>query len=287
MTGLGDLLAALDLESVDETEGRFRAGNVAHGPGVVFGGQLLAQSLVAAARTIPGKEVLSLHTVFARGASQDQPLDVVVEPIHSGRAFASVAVTIGQDERTCTRSLVLLHDPSPDLIRHAEHAPDVASANDVTLRPAANMPWELRIVDDVDLSDPDAHGPPELRVWVRFSGAADVGDPAISQALLAYASDGFLIGTAMRPHPGVGQSMAHVSISTTVLTQTLSFHEHFHAGDWLLLDQRSTYAGRGRSRGRAEVFTADGRLVASFGQDNMIRDFPDGQAPSAGERAKH
>ena len=98
----------------------------------------------------------------------------------------------------------------------------------------------------------------------------------MNQALLAYASDGFLIATAMRPHEGIGQSMAHVSVATTVLTQTLTFHEPFRAGDWLLLDQRSTYAGRGRSHGAADVFTADGRLVASFTQDNMVRDIPPG-----------
>ena len=78
----------------------------------------------------------------------------------------------------------------------------------------------------------------------------------------------------MRPHEGVGQAMAHVSIATTVLTQTLAFHEPFTADEWLLLDQRSTYAGRGRSHGRAEVFDATGRLVASFTQDNMIRAMP-------------
>jgi hypothetical protein len=139
--------------------------------------------------------------------------------------------------------------------------------------------------DGVDLSDPEAIGPAELRVWTRFPGAPD--DPAISQALLAYASDGFLIGTAMRPHAGVGQSMAHVSISTTVLTQTLSFHEQFSAADWLLLDQRSSWAGRGRSQGAGTVFTADGRLVASFTQVNMVRDFPAGQAPPAGQTSAH
>ena len=85
----------------------------------------------------------------------------------------------------------------------------------------------------------------------------------------------------MRPHPGVGQALAHVTISTTVLTHTLSFHEPFDASQWLLLAQESPYAGRGRSYGRAHVFSADGRVVASFVQDNMIRDFPAGQAPVA------
>ena len=144
----------------------------------------------------------------------------------------------------------------------------------------------MRIVDEVELSDPLAPtGPPELRVWARFPGAP-TDDVAVNQALLGYASDGFLIATAMRPHEGIGQAMAHVSVSTTVLTQTLTFHERFAAGDWLLLDQRSTYAGRGRSHGEANVYTEDGHLVASFGQDNMIRDMPEELRPKEGEKAK-
>ena len=86
----------------------------------------------------------------------------------------------------------------------------------------------------------------------------------------------------MRPHPGVGQSMAHVSISTSVLTHTLTFHEPVDASQWHLLAHESPYAGRGRSYGRANIFTTDGRLVGSFVQDNMVRAFPDGQQPSGG-----
>jgi acyl-CoA thioesterase II len=128
-------------------------------------------------------------------------------------------------------------------------------------------------------------GPAELFVWTRFPGAPE--DVTTSRALLSYATDGFLIGTAMRPHAGVGQALAHVSISTSVVSHTLTFHEPFDAGQWLLLAQESPYAGRGRSYGRGNVFTQDGALVASFVQENMIRDFPSGQAVPAGERSKY
>jgi acyl-CoA thioesterase len=233
---------------------------------------------------VPDKEILSVHNVFARGASIAEPLQVSVERIQAGRAFASVAVTTAQERGICTRAVVLLHAPDTDLIRHADPAPKVEDPEGL---PAAGHVdwWDVRVVDGVDISDPDAVGPAELRVWSRVPGAPD--DLVTSQALLAYASDGFLIGTAMRPHAGVGQALAHRTISTTVVTQTLTFHEPFRAGDWLLIDHRSGYAGRGRSHGSAEVFTADGTLVASFTQDNMIRDFPEGRAPAAGERSKY
>jgi acyl-CoA thioesterase II len=75
----------------------------------------------------------------------------------------------------------------------------------------------------------------------------------------------------MRPHPGVGQAQAHVTVQTGVVSHTLTYHEPFSAGDWLLLAQRSPYAGRGRSYGRGDVFRTDGTLAASFVQDGMIR----------------
>jgi acyl-CoA thioesterase len=281
MSDLDAVLRVLDLEAAD---GGFVGQNLDEGGGVVFGGQILGQTVVAAARTQAGKQVQSVQTVFARSARGDQPLSIDVDEMHGGRAFGSVTVTMRQGDRICARSLVLLHSPDPDLVRHQAEAPAIAPASELPERGQTPW-WEIRYDPAVDISDPAAVGPATLEVWTRFPGAPD--DLTTSQALLAYASDGFLIATAMRPHPGVGQSLAHVSVSTTVLTQTLSFHDPFAAGDWLLLAHESPYAGRGRSYGRANVFTADGRLVASYVQDNMLRDFPEGQAPTAGQRASH
>jgi acyl-CoA thioesterase-2 len=279
---LADLLGVLDLEQVGD--GRFVGQNFSDGPGgVVFGGQLLAQAIVAGATIDPTKEVKSIHTVFARGGAMDKPLDIEVEAMHTGRALASATVTIRQGERLCTRSLVLLSAVEPDLIRHGADAPQVTSPAESPAGPGEGGFWEVKIVDGVDLSDPAAVGPPELFVWVRFPGADT--SAVLGQALLAYATDGFLIATAMRPHEGVGQAMSHVSISTSVLSHTLTFHEPVDASQWHLLAHESPYAGRGRSYGRANIFGPDGELVASFVQDNMIRDFPEGQRPQAGERS--
>lgn len=268
MVTLDELLAALDLEAVGE--GRYRAGHAALGHGVVFGGQLLAQSLVAGLRGHDGKTVKTLHTVFARGASPDALLDITVEPMHSGRSFASATVTISQGDRLCTRSLVLLGADEPDLIRHADPFPAAAGGPaDAAPGGESGADWEVRVVGDVDISDPAAVGPAELDVWTRFAGAP--ADPVVNQALLAFATDGFLIGTAMRPHAGVGQAQAHVTLATGVVSHTITFHEPTPMGDWLLLSHRSPYAGHGRSYGRADVFRPDGQLVASYVQDAMIR----------------
>lgn len=270
MTDTAGLLAVLDLEPIGER--RFRTTHLDEGHGVVFGGQLLAQSVVAATRVVPDKELLSLHTVFARGGNFEEPLLIDVEVMASGRSMASLVVTTSQSRGVCTRSVALLHAPDDDRIRHGHEAPAVKGPEHWARRDGTPGFWDVRIVDDVDIIDPAVTGPAHLQVWSRFPGAPQ--DVALAQATVAYASDGFLIATAMRPHEGVGQAMAHVSIATTVLTQTLTFHEPFAAEDWLLLDQHSTYAGRGRSHGVAEVFDSAGRQVASFTQDNMIRAMP-------------
>ncbi len=280
--GRPDLVAALELEPVGE--GRYRAGNVATGlGGVVFGGQLLAQTIVAGATVDADKSVKTVHTVFARGASPDAPLDLDVDVVHRGRALASASVTVRQGERICTRSTVLLSADEPDLIRHAGPAPDAGRPEDAPPSSHGGSWWEIRTVGGVDVGDPDATGPAELLVWTRFPDAPRAG--VRSQAVLAYATDGFLIGTAMRPHAGVGQSMAHVSISTSVLSHTLTFHEPVDATRWHLLAHESPYAGHGRAYGRAHVFDESGALVASFVQDAMIRDFPEGHRPEPGGRA--
>ena len=258
-------LAALDLTA--RGDGLWEGTNTADGHGVIFGGQLLAQTIVAAARSAEGKRVRSVQTVFARGGSRDEGVTIRVEPMHSGRSFASTTVSVEQGDRLCCRSLVLLDAPDDDLVTHQVAMP-AGSA------PPTDGPdgwWQVATVGGVDLADPNV-GPAELGVWTRFPGAP--ADDATAQAMLAYASDGFLIGTAMRPHEGLSQSMAHVTVATTVLTHTLSFHEPFDAGDWLLLSHESTHAAEGRAHGRAVVHTADGRHVASFVQDSLLRAMP-------------
>jgi acyl-CoA thioesterase len=229
----------------------------------------LAQSVLAGLSGQEGKSVKTIHTVFARSGAPDVPLDIEVDRMHGGRSVASSTVTIRQGAQIITRSLVLLSGEEPDLIRHADAPVRLTTPADVEATVRRVGAWEIGIVGAVDLSDPELVGPPELDVWVRFVGAPD--DPSISQALVAYSTDGFLIGTAMRPHAGVGQAQAHRTLSTGVLSHTLTFHEPCPASKWHLLEQRSSYAGHGRSYGRGDIYRLDGQLAASFVQDALIR----------------
>jgi acyl-CoA thioesterase II len=268
MVTISSILSSLDLEQVGPHQ--YIGSNIASGHDVVFGGQLLAQSIVASLRDHEEKSVKTLQTVFPRSASASAPLEISVVSLQSGRSIASSSVSIRQGDRLCAHSTVLMSADEPDLIRYADgptHTSDKGNREELD-----SDDWMIEVEGEVDVNDPDAVGPPELDVWTRFPRAPDT--LGVSQALLAYATDGFLIGTAMRPHRGIGQAQAHVTLSTGVLGHTLTFHEPFFAGDWLLMSHRSPYAGRGRSYGRADVFTSSGQLVASFVQDSMIRAMP-------------
>jgi acyl-CoA thioesterase II len=274
MADLAGLLRTFQLEDLG-AQGpaalrRWRGTNIDFSGGaVVFGGQLLGQSIMAAAAVDVSKDVKSIHTIFARAGSTATDLDIDVEVLQEGRTFASASVSASQAGRLCSRSLVLLHAPDPDFIHHETPAATSMTPEEAVASDQHPGLWEIRTVGGADISNPEEVGPAELDVWLRFPGAPD--DATVNQALLAFASDGFLIGTAMRPHKGVGQSLAHRTIATTVITHTLSFHAPVRACEWMLLRHESPFAGEGRSYGRCLVYSASGALVASFVQENMIR----------------
>jgi acyl-CoA thioesterase II len=248
---------------------------------VVFGGQLLAQAIVAATRRHPGKNVRSIQAIFARPGRIEAPTELAVESIHDGRTFASDTVTAWQGDRLCARFLVLLDVDEPDVVRHGAPMPAVPAPEDAPLTEQGLLVYpgsELRIVDGVDLWSVDAPtGPAETFLWAKAPALPDDPghDQGVHQAVLAWATDGFLIATALRPHPGIGQDDAHRGLSTGVVGHTIVFHEPFRADRWLLLAHHSPYAGRGRTFGTGDVFTDDGRLVASYVQTNMVRFFAD------------
>ena len=123
MEAVETLIRSLRLEPVGPNQ--FRGENTGSGPGVIFGGQLMGQSIVAALAGQEDKYVKTLHIVFPRGGSFDVPVDITVDPMHSGRTFGSSTVTIMQGDRLITRAIVLLSADEPDLIRHADSAPVV------------------------------------------------------------------------------------------------------------------------------------------------------------------
>ena len=120
-----ELVDMLDLECV--APGVFNGRNGSSPRGVIFGGQLLAQSIAAAALSNPEMQIKSMHTiVLAWQVVLDEPSFSRAERLHVGRTFGSVEVSTRQGDRLCTRSLVLLHNPDPDFILHHDQAPELS-----------------------------------------------------------------------------------------------------------------------------------------------------------------
>lgn len=274
---VADLVGALELEQTGELT--YRAKNFELGErGVVFGGQLIAQLIVAGSMADPTKSVKSAHALFARPVMVADDVELRVDVLQAGRTFASATVSIWQADKERARAMILLSEDEPDLIRHATAMPDVTGPDELE-------PWlgndDTRVVDNIDIIDADAVGDPIVRVWTRRPSIPD--DLAVGQGLLAHATASFLIGASMRPHAGIGQSAAHAAFSTGIIGHTISFHEPFDLRNWHLLSQQSTYAGRGRVFGVGDVFNQEGQLVASFSQESMVRHFPEGQSPAGQE----
>jgi acyl-CoA thioesterase-2 len=242
------------------------------GRDVIFSGQILAQMIMAAdAACAHQKVVKSIHVIFIRtGAHSAGPMELELEQMHAGRAWASDTITAYQGDRLLSRGLVLLNAIEPDLIRHAATIPDLPGPDDSIPieRPVLFPGIEAR---DVDLTDPvTADGSPARYLWLRMPVGYD--STAANQAIAAWCQPGFIIELAMRPHRDTANIReAHRSISTGVISHTAHFHEGADVSRWFLLTQEATFAGNGRVGGSGAVFTEEGTLVSTFHQDAMAR----------------
>jgi acyl-CoA thioesterase-2 len=273
------MLEGLTLEPL--APGQYRAPHVErHGNGwLVFGGQMLAQMVVAAGSTPDVKPLTSFHAVFARPGQLDQPLLIDVDVIANGRNARSAAVTVHQGGPPCVRGLALALTPQPEVGAHALPTPRTDGPDDAEPLPVKLSGVEVRIADGVDLSDPAGGHPPEVHLWMRVPEAPP--DPIVAQAMLAYCSEPFFAATGLRPHENMSQAHFYVTIAPAVTSHGVAFHDRsFRASDWLLFAFSSPHTSQGRVFGRADVFDEDGQSVASVWQENLLRPV---EPPSAGE----
>ena len=247
--------------------------NDPEGRAVVFSGQLLAQAIMASDDVVDGsKATKSIHIIFSRAGSYASPLELQVEVAHHGRAFASHSTTATQGERLIARALVLMSAEEPDLIRHSPAMPEVPAPTELEPAPVLAFPGlETRPVPSSG-EESDAGSPVES-FWMRYPASFE--SVAANQAILAWSQPGGIIGLAIRPHSDVVNFRdAHRTVSTGVIAHSSHFHEPFDVGEWLLVVQEATYAGRGRVFGVGKVFDLDGALVSTFEQDSMVRTPP-------------
>lgn len=237
----------------------------------LFGGQILAQFVAAALASCPGKSVKSLHSNFVKEGLTDNPVTYRTSVRHEGRSFATVqidAVQIDADrgERLIATTTASMHVP--------EDGPDIQNVDPVATplgedfaRTIALLPWEARSADDLD--DPAA-GAPTYELWMKTPEVPD----GRGECIAAYATDLTLIGTALRPVEGYDQRGNGTAFLSAVTSHTLWFHRPVHTDRWLLLRQHSPVLSAGRCFGRGDLLDADGRLLASFAQEAMVRGLP-------------
>ena len=240
---------------------------------VVEGGHQLSQAIVAASKTIPGQRVTSASMIFSKAATFDEPLDVHVDVLRGGRSFSTLEVKTVQNNQMRSVALVLMDSASNDRIRQTMPMPKVAGPEESAPIDMKVTGREIRIVDAAYTNDLDHMGPPELYAWIRFRDAP--AEPYLHTALMTQATTHWTIAAALRPHPGLSQALAHVSLSTGPLKTDISFHDDVDVTQWMLYVNDAVYSGKGQAQGVGKIFSIDGRLLATYSVHTMIRDFID------------
>jgi acyl-CoA thioesterase-2 len=283
MDVLEELIALLALEKLEED--LFRGQSQDLGWGTVFGGQVLGQALSAASQTVsPDRPVHSLHGYFLRPGDVSIPVVYEVDRIRDGGSFTTrrvVAIQRGKPIFNMSASFQIVEPglehqtpmpnvPGPDgLMSERELAEKIAAKIPSPMREmaTAQRPIESRPVAPSNPLKPDKR-PPERQVWYRAMRALD-DNPALHNALLAYASDFNFLTTALQPH---GVSWLSPQMQVTSLDHAMWFHRPLRMDEWLLHVMESPWAGGARGLVRGHFYNQQGQLVASTVQEGLMRE---------------
>ena len=268
---LANLIARMDLR--ETAPGTYDGDNLDLDYRRVFGGQILAQTIEALHRNADGKSLKSLWQQFPREGDVALPMTYDVTVHQAGRTYATLGVQATQDGKLISVAAASLHAPEEGLSHPAEHTEVVGGPSHARPVSIDMIPWEIRVEGDADLNAPDVH-PPHYQWWMRTPSLSSLGvedSDWTHQALLAHATDLTVIGTALLPVEGLSQADTGTKFHSAVTSHTLWFHQSFRMDEWLLVDQHSPVLHGSRAFGRGDVWTQDGRLVASFAQESMVR----------------
>lgn len=279
-----DLLDLLDLESIELNI--FRGESPAEDRQRVFGGQVMAQALVAAQRTVSSdRPAHSLHGYFLRPGDPDVPILYDVDRIRDGRTFTTRRVVAIQHGRPIFNISVSFQKVEPGATFQVE-MPAVPPPENLVLWSdylrgiTESMPKEMRVwldrprpIETAPLvlrnpfEPPGAVMPPKQQVWFRASSEVP-GDIGLQQALLTYAVDMWLLDCSVMAH---GYRFDDANFQAASLDHAMWFHRPFRADQWLLLDAECISTSGARGFNRSNVFSRDGDLVASATQEGLIR----------------
>lgn len=275
------LISILDLETLEHNLFRGRSPKV--GWQRVFGGQVIGQALVAAARTVEGRAAHSLHCYFMRPGDPEVPIIYEVDRIRDGKSFTTrrvVAIQHGEAIFSMSASFQieesgLDHQVEMPDVPAPEDLPSEADLKALFLKDAPEKvrvywererPIELRPVDLRHYVSREKL-PPAQRVWIKTTGPLP-DDPDIHRCVLAYASDMTLLDTSLFAH---GRMIFDKDLQVASLDHSMWIHRPFRADEWLLYAEDSPSASGARGFNRGSLFKRDGTLVASVAQEGLIR----------------
>ncbi len=275
------LLDLLDLTPGDAPD-TFVGHNVTHTGPRVFGGQVLAQAVVAAGRTVPeGRRPHSLHAYFLRPGDLGSSIVFAVERLRDGRSFSARRVQAMQADGAILSMIASFESPAEGL----EHADSMPAAPDPTTLPSLadlyggadhasarywvdEQPLDLRFVTPsifVEAVDPPAA---EAVAWWRTAGAIATDDALMHAAVAAYASDYGILEPVLRAH---GRAWLSSGLSISSVDHAMWFHRPFRADEWMLSTMRSPSASASRGLNLGSMFTVDGSLAISVAQEGLFR----------------
>jgi acyl-CoA thioesterase-2 len=276
---LAELLDCLEVHRVDTY---LFTGSSPERPRRVFGGQVLAQSLNAANRSVdPGWIAHSLHAYFLRPGNPSKQIVFEVDPVRDGRSFATRRVVAKQDGRPIFSTSIsyqleeegLAHQAEMPRVEPPDSVPtdfefwsDMAERYPDRFDPPLAQAVERRVIGRRDYLDPVVDEPLQ-HMWMRALGSLG-DDPNRHQTLIAFMSDFALLGVALLPHPYTVYSK---KVQAASLDHAIWFHRPGNADEPLLYTMDSTNAGGGRGFSRGQFFSRDGRLIASTAQESLIR----------------
>ncbi len=286
---VSELIDLLSLERLEDNLFRGQSRDI--GTKYVFGGQVLGQALSAAQQTLESARTAhSLHAYFLKAGDIEHPIVYQVDRTRDGGSFSVRRVTAIQhgqpifflaasfqkDEVGGEHQLSMPEVPKPEDIEPSPVLPPemLAKLPPKIQRWLSRMgPFDFRHIYPRDELNPPKR-PPFQQVWFRLAERVDDA-PELHRALLAYASDFYLLGTATFPH---GISYYQPSVLMASLDHALWFHRPFRVDEWLLysIDSPSAQSSRGLARGL--IYDRDGRLVASTAQEGLIRVIEDTSA---------
>jgi acyl-CoA thioesterase II len=279
-----DLVARLDLETIEVDI--FRGRSPQNGWKRVFGGQVIAQALVAASRTVEGRTPHSLHGYFMLPGDPLAPIVFEVDRIRDGRSFTtrrvnaiqhgqaifSLSASFQVEEQGVEHFLPMPAVPDPDAL--ADSIDLLRFAGERAQQRLQDLldrirPIEIRPVDLTRYA-PGARGvprEPRQSLWIRVAGRLP-DDPAIHRAALAFLSDMTLLDAPLGAH---GFSVSDPEFQVASLDHALWFHRPCRADEWLLYAQDSPNSGGSRGLTRGLLYSRSGVLVASVAQEGLIR----------------